>query len=146
MKSTFKTLGLVLAGAVAGILISIGLSAVAQRNQRAALPLDELRQFSDVFGAIKANYVDSVEDKKLITEAMVKAMKKGSVLVDVAIDQGGCAQTSRPTTHANPTYRLLIALRERIWFNQIGFIYNFELTVFLNLTNTSFRPEVVILM
>jgi len=43
---------------------------------------------------------------KLITEAMVKGMKKGSVLVDVAIDQGGCSQTSRPTTHTNPTYRL----------------------------------------
>jgi len=43
---------------------------------------------------------------KLITEAMVKQMKKGSVLVDVAIDQGGCAETSRPTTHANPTYRV----------------------------------------
>src|SRR5258708_2726594 len=43
---------------------------------------------------------------KLITEAMVKAMKKGSVLVDVAIDQGGCSETSHPTTHANPTYKL----------------------------------------
>jgi alanine dehydrogenase len=43
---------------------------------------------------------------KLITEAMVKQMKKGSVLVDVAIDQGGCSETSRPTTHAQPTYKL----------------------------------------
>src|SRR5258705_4336344 len=43
---------------------------------------------------------------KLITEAMIKAMKKGSVLVDVAIDQGGCSETSHPTTHANPTYKL----------------------------------------
>jgi len=43
---------------------------------------------------------------KLITEAMVKKMKKGSVIVDVAIDQGGCAETSRPTTHEHPTYRV----------------------------------------
>jgi alanine dehydrogenase len=43
---------------------------------------------------------------KLITEAMVKGMKKGSVLVDVAIDQGGCSETSHPTTHASPTYKL----------------------------------------
>jgi alanine dehydrogenase len=43
---------------------------------------------------------------KLITEAMVKQMKKGSVLVDVAIDQGGCSETSHPTTHAQPTYKL----------------------------------------
>jgi alanine dehydrogenase len=41
---------------------------------------------------------------KLITEKMVKQMKKGSVIVDVAIDQGGCAETSHATTHANPTY------------------------------------------
>ena len=43
---------------------------------------------------------------KLITEAMVKQMKKGSVIVDVAIDQGGCAETSHATTHADPTYRV----------------------------------------
>ncbi|MGA7713833.1 MAG: alanine dehydrogenase [Rhizomicrobium sp.] len=43
---------------------------------------------------------------KLITEKMVKQMKKGSVIVDVAIDQGGCAETSHATTHADPTYRV----------------------------------------
>src|SRR3954452_23927419 len=43
---------------------------------------------------------------KLITAATVKAMKPGSVIVDVAIDQGGCSETSRPTTHSNPTYRV----------------------------------------
>lgn len=41
---------------------------------------------------------------KLITRAMLPTMKKGSVIVDVAIDQGGCFETSRPTTHAEPTY------------------------------------------
>src|SRR6185295_13546418 len=41
---------------------------------------------------------------KLITKAMVKQMKKGSVFVDVAIDQGGCSETSHATTHADPTY------------------------------------------
>ena len=35
---------------------------------------------------------------------MVKVMRPGTVIVDVAIDQGGCAETSRPTTHAEPTY------------------------------------------
>ena len=35
---------------------------------------------------------------------MLKNMKRGSVIVDVAIDQGGCVETSKPTTHANPTY------------------------------------------
>ena len=41
---------------------------------------------------------------KLVTRAMVSAMKPGSVIVDVAIDQGGCCETARPTTHADPTY------------------------------------------
>jgi alanine dehydrogenase len=41
---------------------------------------------------------------KLISRNTVKAMKPGSVIVDVAIDQGGCAETSRPTTHSHPTY------------------------------------------
>ena len=41
---------------------------------------------------------------KLISAQTVKAMKPGSVIVDVAIDQGGCSETSRPTTHSHPTY------------------------------------------
>ena len=41
---------------------------------------------------------------KLITKKMLKTMKPGSVIVDVAIDQGGCCETSKATTHANPTY------------------------------------------
>jgi len=41
---------------------------------------------------------------KLVTADMVRRMKPGSVIVDVAIDQGGCCETSRPTTHAEPTY------------------------------------------
>jgi len=41
---------------------------------------------------------------KLITAETVKGMKSGSVIVDIAIDQGGCAETSRPTTHSAPTY------------------------------------------
>jgi alanine dehydrogenase len=41
---------------------------------------------------------------KLVTREMISAMKRGSVVVDVSIDQGGCFETSRPTTHSNPTY------------------------------------------
>ncbi|HEV3393851.1 MAG TPA: alanine dehydrogenase [Chthoniobacterales bacterium] len=41
---------------------------------------------------------------KLITRAMLRQMKPGSVFVDISIDQGGCAETSRPTTHLQPTY------------------------------------------
>ena len=41
---------------------------------------------------------------KLLTRAMVSQMKKGAVIVDVAIDQGGCVETARPTSHSNPSY------------------------------------------
>jgi carboxyl-terminal processing protease len=70
MNHKFKHVGLISVGAVAGVLISLGITAVAQRDGRSPLPLDDLRQFTDVFGAIKANYVETVEDKKLITEAI----------------------------------------------------------------------------
>jgi alanine dehydrogenase len=43
---------------------------------------------------------------RLVTETMVKAMRPGSVMVDVAIDQGGCFETSRPTTHSDPVYKM----------------------------------------
>ena len=41
---------------------------------------------------------------KIVTKAMVAKMKKGAVIVDVAIDQGGCIETARPTTHSDPSY------------------------------------------
>lgn len=55
-----------------------------------------------VIGAV---LVPGAATPKLITEDMVRQMRRGTVLVDVAIDQGGSAATSRPTTHAEPTYR-----------------------------------------
>jgi len=48
--------------------------------------------------------IPGAEAPKLITKKMLKKMKRGSVIVDVAIDQGGCVETSKPTTHAEPTY------------------------------------------
>jgi len=54
-----------------------------------------------VIGAV---LVPGAAAPKLVTEDMVKKMKKGSVLVDIAIDQGGCFATSHATTHAEPTY------------------------------------------
>lgn len=53
---------------------------------------------------IGAVLVPGARAPKLITRDMLKVMRAGSVLVDIAIDQGGCAETSRPTTHQNPVY------------------------------------------
>jgi alanine dehydrogenase len=53
---------------------------------------------------IGAVLVPGARAPRLITRAMLRSMKPGSVFVDIAIDQGGCAETSRPTTHDNPTY------------------------------------------
>src|SRR5947207_1763520 len=65
-----RSIGFILVGAVAGVLISLNFQAIADRAGRAPLPIEELRAFTEVFGAIKTNYVEPVEDKKLITEAI----------------------------------------------------------------------------
>ena len=70
MSRRIKSIGLVLGGALVGVLLSLHFQASAQRETRGPLPIEELRAFSDVFGAIKSNYVDPVEDKKLISEAI----------------------------------------------------------------------------
>jgi alanine dehydrogenase len=88
--------------------------------------VDRLRELSFVFGStlrtaysttetierlvqdadlvVGAVLVVGATAPKLVTRAMVKKMKPGAVLVDVSIDQGGCFETSRPTTHADPTF------------------------------------------
>ena len=70
MMGRFKNFGLVLVGAIAGILVSLNFQAIGQLAVRSPLPVEELRSFTEVFGAIKQNYVEPVEDKKLITEAI----------------------------------------------------------------------------
>ena len=61
----------------------------------------EVKSADLVIGAV---LVHGAKAPKLVTNAQVKMMKPGSVLVDIAIDQGGCFEDSRPTTHAEPTY------------------------------------------
>src|SRR2546425_7338577 len=70
MHNKFRTIGLIFIGVIAGVLISLNFQAVADRAARTVLPIEELRAFTEVFGAIKTNYVEPVEDKKLITEAI----------------------------------------------------------------------------
>ena len=62
------------------------------------------RVVADADLIIGAILVPGARAKKLVTRAMIAKMRKGSVAVDVAIDQGGCFETSVPTTHARPTY------------------------------------------
>jgi alanine dehydrogenase len=88
--------------------------------------LDRLKQLDEMFGSkLYTQYatVDAIESQcigadvvigavlvpgaaapKLVTREMIKKMRPGSVLVDISIDQGGCFETSKPTTHADPTY------------------------------------------
>lgn len=60
-----------------------------------------VREADVVVGAV---LIPGAKAPKLLTRAMIKTMKKGAVLVDVAIDQGGCFETSRPTTHDDPIF------------------------------------------
>jgi alanine dehydrogenase len=62
---------------------------------------ESVREADVVIGAV---LIPGALAPRLITREMVAGMKKGAVLADVAIDQGGCAETSRPTTHSEPVY------------------------------------------
>jgi alanine dehydrogenase len=64
------------------------------------------RAISDADLVIGAVLVPGAKAPKLVTNEQVSRMKSGSVLVDISIDQGGCFEDSRPTTHADPTYRV----------------------------------------
>ena len=116
----------ILGGGVAGThaaQMAVGLHADVTVVDRS---IERLRELSDQFGAslrtaysttaaierlvkeadlvIGAVLITGAAAPKLLTRAMLSSMQPGSVLVDIAIDQGGCFETSRPTTHAEPTY------------------------------------------
>ena len=116
----------VLGGGVAGrhaAEMAVGMHADVTIVDRS---LDRLRELSASFGAslltaysttetierlvrdadlvVGAVLVAGAAAPKLVTRAMVSTMKRGAVLVDISIDQGGCFETSRPTTHADPTF------------------------------------------
>ena len=86
MTGKLKKAGLIGTGFVAGVLISLQFSALADKETRASLPVEELRTFAEVFNAIKQGYVEPVEDKKLITHAisgMVSNLDPHSSYLDV---------------------------------------------------------------
>lgn len=70
MGKKLQQAGLLTVGVVAGVLLSLNVPAIADRDPRAGLPVEELRTFAEVFNAIKQGYVEPVEDKKLITNAI----------------------------------------------------------------------------
>ena len=70
MRSRIEKIGLIGLGLVAGVLVSLHFSAIADKNGIESLPIEELRSFSEVFGRIKSDYVEPVSDKKLITDAI----------------------------------------------------------------------------
>ena len=118
----------VLGGGVVGThaaRMAVGLGADVSIIDRS---LPRLRQLDELFeGRVRtlASTLDTIETRsarrrrrgrrglvagasapKLVSRAMLERMKRGAVLVDVSIDQGGCFETSRPTTHANPTFEV----------------------------------------
>ena len=76
-------------------------SAITTRYSSRAIIEDVCREADMVIGAV---LIPGASAPKLISRDFLSSMKPGSVLVDVAIDQGGCFETSRPTTHDDPTY------------------------------------------
>jgi carboxyl-terminal processing protease len=85
MGKKIKNLGLVGLGMVAGVAASVQFSALAQKDVATPLPLDELRQLADVYALIKSDYVEKVDDKKLLSDAiagMVSSLDPHSVYLD----------------------------------------------------------------
>ncbi|MGG7605394.1 S41 family peptidase [Massilia sp. BKSP1R2A-1] len=85
MGSTFKNSCLVGLGAVAGVALTMQFSALAQKPVDAGMPLAELRQLADVYGVIKSTYVEPVEDKALLSQAisgMVASLDPHSAYLD----------------------------------------------------------------
>lgn len=70
MFNRFNKFGYVALGAIFGMLLSLNISVFAEKMAAPQLPLDDLRAFAEIFGKIKSDYVEPVEDKKLITEAI----------------------------------------------------------------------------
>lgn len=118
----------ILGGGVVGTnaaRIALGLGA---RTTLVDLNLNRLRELDDIFGGrlytlasnsyniaqvtreadlvIGGVLIPGATAPKLVTRAMVAQMKKGAVIVDVAIDQGGCVETARPTSHSDPSYKI----------------------------------------
>lgn len=118
----------VIGGGVSGInaaRMAMGLEAKVTVLERSLSRLDQLdmrfggqlntmystvdsieRHVSNADLVIGAVLVPGAAAPKLVTDDMVKTMRPGSVMVDIAIDQGGCFETSRPTTHADPVYKV----------------------------------------
>tara|TARA_B100001123_G_C15289510_1_gene1016939 strand:+ start:1067 stop:2182 length:1116 start_codon:yes stop_codon:yes gene_type:complete len=119
---------LILGGGVVGenaATIAIGLQAKVYIVDKSEARLNELQtKFGDNIIPLKVDkitldeylsecdlliggvLIPGANAPKIITKKMLSLMKSGSVIVDVAIDQGGCVETSKPTTHANPTYTI----------------------------------------
>ncbi len=76
-------------------------AALTTRYASRSATAEEVVAANLVVGAV---LVRGAKAPKLVTAEMVERMRRGSVIVDVAIDQGGCVETARPTTHADPTY------------------------------------------
>ncbi len=70
MRTKFEKASLVIIGAVLGVTLSLNYPAIADKDVKPQLPLDELRTFAEVYGKIKSDYVEDVADKKLINEAI----------------------------------------------------------------------------
>jgi len=118
----------VIGGGVAGLnaaVMAVGLGAdvtVLDRSLPRLAYIDttyqgRIKTLASTFGAIErevksadlvigAVLVHGAKAPKLVSNEQVKSMKPGAVLVDIAIDQGGCFEDSRPTTHAEPTYKV----------------------------------------
>src|SRR5437868_6896840 len=84
-----RSIGFILVGAVAGVLISLNFQAIADRAGRAPLPIEELRAFTEVFGAIKTNYVDTPVKGMTLNDAVKRMRGKPNTQITLTITRKG---------------------------------------------------------
>jgi len=133
MAGKARSVALIGVGAVAGVLVSLGISAYAFRDSRGPIPLEEIRAFTDVFGAVKANYVEPVDDKKLMQEAisgMLSGLDPHSAYLDADAfkdmqsstqgEFGGLASKSAQRTASSRSSRRSTTRRRRVRASRPG--------------------------
>ena len=86
MRAKLEKFSLISLGAILGVMLILSYSAIADKEAKTTLPLDDLRAFAEVFGKVKSDYVEPVEDKKLLSEAisgMLSGLDPHSAYLDV---------------------------------------------------------------
>ena len=101
MGSNFKNSALVAAGVLAGVALSMQFSSIASKQVADGIPMEELQQLAQVYGVVKSDYVEEVDDKQLMTDAMTGMVAS---LADLSHGCRFCQRMGRTTAVTRETW------------------------------------------